>query len=168
MLYNLTFTFIVLVNWLALYQGEEHGDICSCFLGKEECAQNDLDCVLELMRKQLWTCGVHLRVPNKGITTKQLRWFLSGICVACAAYEMQVCAPHWPRCTMENVECHVWNNADFLFLWRYTVRVYNISWALKHQLKLLVELVPIYGIRSQCDKRPRVQISTTPHLKCNI
>ena len=47
------------------------------------------------------------------------------------------------------------------------VRIYNISWGLNHQLKLLAELVPWQGIRSQRDKRSRVRISTTSHLKRN-
>ena len=49
-----------------------------------------------------------------------------------------------------------------------TVRIFNISWGLNHQLKILVELISCHGIRSQCDKRSRVQILTTPHLKWNI
>ena len=41
------------------------------------------------------------------------------------------------------------------------VIIYNISWGLNHQRKLLVELVHRYGIRSQRDKRSRIRISTT-------
>ena len=46
--------------------------------------------------------------------------------------------------------------------------VYKISWGLNHQFKLLVELVPLHGISSQRNKRSRVRISITPHLKWNI
>ena len=55
----------------------------------------------------------------------------------------------------------------FKIVWFYFVRVYNICWGLNHQLKLLAELVPWHGIRSQRDKRSQVRISTTPHLKWN-
>ena len=47
----------------------------------------------------------------------------------------------------------------------FFVRVYNISWGLNHKLKLLVEMVSWYDIRSLRDERWQIQISSIPHFK---
>ena len=52
-----------------------------------------------------------------------------------------------------------------LYITSGTIRVYNISWDINHQLRLLIELVPWHDIKSQPDKKLQVRISTTPHLK---
>ena len=59
------------------------------------------------------------------------------------------------KINIETIICKIPKLLEYII---YRVRIYNISWSLNHQLKLLVELITWYDIKIQCNKKSWVQL----------
>ena len=93
-------------------------------------------------------------------------WFFNDLCKKTYSCDILIDSSQWR--TNQNSDSINSSQYPFTLQGTTTLRVYSISRRLNHQLKLLIEMVPWHGIRSQRDKMLQVRISTTPHLEWNI